>query len=213
MTRLMLACATAALIACAHADSAALPADRRPAARQPADQAPAVQKPAKPTQPLSSADTQALAEFNDRVKQYLAVHNRLEATLPDLPKEADPKAIDAHQRALEKLLRAERKYKDPGNIFTPEVQAYIRRVLAQVLAGKEGANLKGVIMDENPGKISLTVNSRYPDSVPLSTVPPQVLAALPKLPEDLEYRFIGDRLILLDVHAHTIADYMDNVFP
>ena len=34
-------------------------------------------------------------------------------------------------------------------------------------------------------------------------MPPQVLAALPKLPEDIEYRFIGDRLILLDVHAHS----------
>jgi hypothetical protein len=40
-----------------------------------------------------------------------------------------------------------------------------------------------------------------------------VLAALPKLPKDLEYRFIGDRLILLDVHAHTIADYMDKALP
>jgi hypothetical protein len=44
-------------------------------------------------------------------------------------------------------------------------------------------------------------------------VPPQVLSALPKLPEELEYRFIGDRLILLDKHAHTIADYMNTVFP
>jgi len=49
--------------------------------------------------------------------------------------------------------------------------------------------------------------------VPLSTVPPQVLSSLPKLPEDLEYRFIGERLILLDVHAHIIADFMENAFP
>ena len=59
----------------------------------------------------------------------------------------------------------------------------------------------------------LQVNMRYPDTVPLSTVPPQVLANLPTLPEDLEYRFVGDRLILLDSHAHIIADYVEKVFP
>ena len=49
--------------------------------------------------------------------------------------------------------------------------------------------------------------------MPLSTVPPQVLEGLPKLPEELEYRFVGERLILLDPHAHIIVDYMERVFP
>jgi hypothetical protein len=71
-------------------------------------------------------------------------------------------------------------------------------------------------MDENPvtpAAIKLTVNSRYPDTVPLTTVPPQVLQTMPKLTEDLEYRFIGDALILLDVHAHVIADFIEDVLP
>ncbi len=68
-------------------------------------------------------------------------------------------------------------------------------------------------MDENPGRLRITVNSRYPDAVPLSTVPPQLLAGLPQLPDDLEYRFIGRRLILMDVHAHIIADFIDNALP
>ena len=57
-------------------------------------------------------------------------------------------------------------------------------------------------MDENPVDpvaLKLTVNGRYPDTVPLTTIPPQVLQTLPKLTEDLEYRFIGDWLILLDI--------------
>jgi hypothetical protein len=44
-------------------------------------------------------------------------------------------------------------------------------------------------------------------------MPPQILAALPKLPEDLEYRFIGDRLILLDAHANLVVDYIDKALP
>ena len=49
--------------------------------------------------------------------------------------------------------------------------------------------------------------------MPLTTVPPQVLQTLPKLTEDLEYRFIGDWLILLDVHAHVIADFIEDALP
>ena len=43
-------------------------------------------------------------------------------------------------------------------------------------------------------------------------MPPQVLVALPKLPEELEYRFIQNSLILFDPHAHIIVDYMDRAF-
>ena len=32
-------------------------------------------------------------------------------------------------------------------------------------------------------------NAPYPEGAPLSTVPPDLLAKLPKLPEPLEYRF------------------------
>ena len=43
-------------------------------------------------------------------------------------------------------------------------------------------------MDENTTTLKLAVNTRYPDDLPVSTMPPQVLAMLPKLPEELEYR-------------------------
>ena len=87
------------------------------------------------------------------------------------------------------------------------------RLLATVFGGPEGRQLKASIMDENPVGIKLTVNGRYPDTVPLSTVPPEVLQTLPQLAEDMEYRFIGDRLILLDTHAHVIADFIEDALP
>ena len=218
MTRLFAVVAAFVLAACVHADSPPPPDQKPPATGQPATaQPPATGKPAtqppNEARPLSTADAQALADFNDRVKQYADLHARLEQTLPKLPKETTPAVIDRHQRALEKLIRAERQNAKQGDIITVPVHRVFRSLLARVFSGKEGSELKATILDENPGNIALTVNSRYPDEVPLSTVPPQVLASLPKLPEDLEYRFIGERLILLDVHAHTIADYMDNAFP
>lgn len=185
--------------ACAHADGT----DQKPAAPPPVNEA----------RPQSTGDAKAVADFNERVKAYAALHEKLEATLPALPKETDPETVTRHQRALEKLVLTARQTARPGDILTPEAQTVFRQLLARVFGGREGRELKAVILDENPGQIGLKVNSRYPDEVPLSTVPPQVLSALPPLPKALEYRFIGERLILLDVHAHTIADYMDNVFP
>ncbi len=166
--------------------------------------------------PLTSEDAQALATMNDRLKEYIDLHTKLEGTLPRLPKEATPEQIDKNQRALEKLVRGARATAKPGDIFTPQARPVIKRLLANVFGGPDGKQLKASIMDESqadPSALKLTVNGRYPDTVPLTSVPPQVLQTLPKLSEDLEYRFIGDSLILLDVHAHVIADFIDNAMP
>ena len=66
-------------------------------------------------------------------------------------------------------------------------------------------------MDENPVDVKVAVNGRYPDDVPLSTMPPQVLAILPEMPQELEDRFVGRHLVILDSHAHIIADFVSNI--
>lgn len=163
--------------------------------------------------PLANQDAQALASLQERLKEYLALHNKLKATLTALPKEATPEQIDTHQRALGRLIQNARRDAKPGDIFTRDSRGVIRGLMTRVFGGPDGVKLKASIMDENPGRLQLTVNSRYPDAVPLSTVPPQVLAGLPKAPEELEFRFIGRTLILLDVHAHLIVDLIDNIVP
>lgn len=154
--------------------------------------------------------------MNDRLQQYVDLHRKIERSLPKLPKEATPQEIDKNQRAFEKRLRAARMAAKPGDIFTPEARPVIQRLLDNVFGGPDGKQLKASIMDESqaePSAAKLTVNSRYPDTVPLTTVPPQVLQTLPKLTEDLEYRFIGNSLILLDAHAHLIADFIKDALP
>jgi hypothetical protein len=180
----------------------------------PTSESPAV---APPTErvvgPLSEADAAALATMNDRLLGYVELHRKVEATLPELPKEASPEQIDRNQRLFERRIRAARVDAKQGDIFTAEAQPVIKRLLAQVFQGAEGKQLRASIMDENPVHAALAVNGRYPDAVPISTVPPQVLQTLPKLTEDMEYRFVGDALILLDAHAHTIADFVDGALP
>jgi hypothetical protein len=154
--------------------------------------------------------------MNDRLKEYVELHLKLEQSLPAVSTEMTPEQIDKNQRAFEKLLRDARASTKPGDIFTPEARPVIKRLLATIFGGPDGRQLKASIMDENPVDpvaLKLAVNGRYPDTVPLTTIPPQVLQTLPKLTEDLEYRFVGDWLILLDTHAHVIADFIDNALP
>jgi hypothetical protein len=208
--------AALALAACGRpsAPPAADAAAPAPAARP----SPAAPAPAPPVETSTAAkpdavDAPVLTEFEARVKDYTALHKKLETTLPTLSKDSSPDQIDKHQRALARLLQQARAGARPGSIFTPDVQAVVRRLMAQVFGGADGAALKASIMDENPGPIKLTVNGRYPDTVPLSTVPPQVLRGLPALPDELEFRFIGRHLILMDEHAHLIVDLIQNVLP
>lgn len=207
----------ASLAAAAVLGLAACSGDGSPAAPPPTsaspESAPATER---VVGPLSPADAQALATMNDRLKEYVDLHTTLERALPTLPDEATPLQIDKNQRAFETLVRKARATAKPGDIFTPEARPVILRLLSTVFGGPEGRQLQASIMDVNPVDpvaLKLTVNSRYPDTVPLTTMPPQVLQTLPQLTEDLEYRFIGDWLILLDTHAHVIADFIDNALP
>ena len=64
--------------------------------------------------PLSEADAAALATMNGRLKEYVALHSKIEATLPKLPTEATPQQIDTNQRRLEQLIRDARKDARPA---------------------------------------------------------------------------------------------------
>ena len=76
---------------------------------------------------------------------------------------------------------------------------------------KEGLKENAEEQKEEGGKpVVLKVNAMYPPDTPLPTTPPQVLMNLPKLPEQLEYRIVGKNLIIRDVEANIIVDFVPN---
>jgi hypothetical protein len=154
-----------------------------------------------------------LATFQQRVAAYAALHRKLEATLPALAKDASPDQIDRHQRALEALVQRSRSTARRGNVFSTQGEATIRALLQRVFATMDRDRLRETIQEDNPGPVALAVNARYPDQVPLASMPLEVLRALPPLPEELQYRFVGDALILLDPHAHIVVDYLPQALP
>jgi hypothetical protein len=148
------------------------------------------------------------AEFTKRVDAYATLSKSLVDKLPKLPKDATPQQIDQQQRALEQLVVQARADAKPGDLFIPEMQTYVRTLLAGVFGGPLGASERKAVHDE-PHPVRPVVNRRYPDEVPLATMPPKMLANLPTLPDQLEYRFVHNDLILMDAHAHIILDVVE----
>lgn len=161
----------------------------------------------------NQGDSQDLAEFQKRIRDYVALHKKVESGSKALPAKATPEQIDTALQQLSKGISTARANAKVGDLFDPAMQAWVRRTLQREFSGPDGKDLRASILDENPIGASVRVNGTYPDSIPLSTMPPKVLEALPKLPDELEFRFVGDRLILFDHHAHLIVDYVDRALP
>jgi hypothetical protein len=104
--------------------------------------------------------------------------------------------------ALAQRIRTARAKARQGDIFTPAISAEFKKALRLEM----NAHAWKVIMDDNPGEFLSQINSAYPDGKPLATMPPNILAGLPRLPADIEYRFVEHHLILLDTRAKLILD-------
>lgn len=165
-------------------------------------------------EPATQTEADIFKDFQRRVDDYVALHRKIEADLPALPNDATPEQIDARQRDLLKRLAAARSGAKQGDLLTPGMDKLIHARFEQVFKEqKDGAAVKDSVMDENPTGLHVAVNERYPDEVPLSTMPPEVLEFLPKMPEELEFRFVGRDLIIMDPHAHLIVDFVSNAIP
>ena len=162
--------------------------------------------------PVINPTAATIADFHRRVDEYMQLQMMLAGQLPKLPKDATPQQIDQNQRALGMLIAMARANAKPGDLFTPDMQRLVHRQFAAIFQGQQGQQLRRYIHDE-PHPVTPDINKRYPDVIPLSTMPLRVLAQLPKLPEELEYRFVASHLVLMDVHAHLILDYVLNAIP
>jgi hypothetical protein len=160
----------------------------------------------------TNPEAELLVDFKKRIDDYMALHNKLEKEAPPLKQTKDPAKIKASQDVLAMKIREARKDAKQGDIFTPEIRQLFRRLMYPEVKGPEGRATKAAITEESHEvkSVPLKVNADYPDKAPLMTVPPNILAALPKLPEDLEYRFVSRNMILLDVHANLIVDIVPN---
>lgn len=143
-----------------------------------------------------------VADFSTRIDGYLELRHTLEDGLPPLTVTDDPAEISRAESALARRIRVARDDAKQGDIFTPTIRAEFRRVLRLEMTAPTLAD----IMEENPGESWNGVNSTYSKERVLSTMPANILALLPRLPDDIQYRFLGRDLVLHDTRANVILD-------
>lgn len=151
---------------------------------------------------MVTQDPDILTHFNTQVRAYVDLRSELEKGLPALTVTANTAETTTVQRALATKIRAARAKARQGDMFTPAVAVEFRKALLREMTD----HIWKVIMDDNPGDFEAQINGAYPQGKPLSTMPPNILAVLPTLPDGLEYRFVGRHLILLDTNARLILD-------
>jgi hypothetical protein len=158
----------------------------------------------------NSPDAKVLGDFKARVEKYDELRKKADDSAPPLKESNSPAKIKDAQHALAERIGAARVGVKPGDIFTPEIAPVIKRLLRPEARQQP---TKEVMKEDKPVILSFKVNGPYPDKQPVATVPPNLLAALPQLPKDIEYRFIEKHLILRDARANLIIDYIPNAIP
>jgi hypothetical protein len=155
-----------------------------------------------PVNPLA----QAMADFKQRVDDYLDLRKAVTRTYPDVTETGDPAKIYAREQALGKAIAMARANAKAGDIFGP-VARHLLNVVNEDWTSRSPADRKALLGEIPPG-LQLKVNQPYPTSIPLVTAPPRLLARLPMIPEELEYRLVDRRLLLRDRDANLIIDVL-----
>jgi hypothetical protein len=165
----------------------------------------------------ANPDALVLVDFQKRIDTYMAIHKAAAKDSLPIKETKNPGEIKAAQEALGAKIRAARSDAKPGDVLTPEIRNKFRRLMYPVVQGTAGRETKEELSEDVhekdegiPKKVPLKLNATYPEGNPLPTTPPNVLMSLPKLPEELEYRILDKNLILRDVQANIIVDFIPN---
>lgn len=104
-----------------------------------------------------------------------------------------------------------RRQSQPGDIFCQEVAGRLRQIVWNAVSSRSLRDQREML-SEVPQVSRVRVNDVYPDGEPLASMPRLLLQQLDPLPPELQYRFLSNALILLDIDTALIIDFIPNVF-
>jgi hypothetical protein len=153
----------------------------------------------------------ALRVFHERVESYAALHRRL-APPPAATMNTDPLSKLLTRNYLASAVRGARRSAQQGEIFSPEIATLFRWMLADSIGELDGESFLTGLNAGNPVPRGLhpTVNETY-TMAPLYRLPADVRLGLPKLPAELDYRLAAHDLVLWDIYAGIVVDFVPDV--
>ena len=156
-------------------------------------------------------DKELVSEFRERVDDYMELHAKAQK-LGTPQKQRDTMGENEVSRAaLAMRIRIARHDARPGDIFTLPIAKALRRALDPELRGAAALPTRESIREDAPAIFVLAVNASYPAGASRPNMPGNVINILPPLPKGLEYRIVENHLLLMDVEANIIVDYILDV--
>jgi hypothetical protein len=167
---------------------------------------------APPQEPPVNPLAKSMSAFRERVEAYLKLRDDITKKVPEVRETGDPAKISAREKALGEAIARARAGAKPGDIFGADMSAHLKRILAEDWKSRSAADRKA-LFEELPAGLRLEINRPYPTTLPLVSVPANLLAMLPMLPEELEYRLVDRYFLLRDRDANLIIDLLPDVRP
>jgi hypothetical protein len=154
-----------------------------------------------------------LARFSQAVADYISLVRRLHREVPELRVTDQSAEISNRSDMLAGAIQRARAGAGQGDFFDPGAARLIRERLAVAVRGENVAAMMKRLDDEPILKGPAKVHLRFPTTSSMARMPAQLLEALPALPKELEYRFVGRSLVLRDRDAALVLDYMPDALP
>jgi hypothetical protein len=154
-------------------------------------------------------DQESERRFLHSVEAYMTLCRQLERQLPPLEITSDPRRIHIAVEARAAAIRRARARARMGDIFNPGVTELFRERIREGFAAhaNAAAELLNEMTEDGEEWQPAVVNGRFSWRTAVAT-PPYVLAVLPVLPGELQYRFVGPDLVLVDTVANSIIDVL-----
>src|SRR4051812_26704363 len=129
------------------------------------------------------------------------------------PEAGAEKAVRTRQESLAEALRTKlRPAAKPGDLLTPAMAAAITSEIRKAFDTPK----RDLILDELAEQNSTPANAATPtinQRLEAPRVPPRLMEVLPPLPKQLEYDFVGRTLVVRDVDADVVIDFIPDALP
>lgn len=154
---------------------------------------------------------QSLAAFEHATQDYVLMHRRLERQIGTFELSTPIAEVNRMIHDLAVAIRAERGDARQGDVFTPELTHLLRTRINHALLEHhyvaDDVRAAGRLNGSHYERVRLQVNDTFPWALAAGMFP-CVIDALPSLPPELQYRIVGDDLLLIDIHASLIVDIL-----
>jgi hypothetical protein len=159
------------------------------------------------------AESAPLEQFDAAIAEYMAMRRRLTNEIPSPVPNSTSVELNNASDALAGAIQRSRQNAAVGDLFVAPVTAVFKRKVDEAMRTAALREALAGIDDEEPTVRAPKIHLRFPGAAQMATMPASLLNLFPILPKELEYRIVGRNLVLRDVDAALIIDYIPNLIP